>query len=383
MSINVFPGGDVFEINRTAFGELRVAELTPKVQLNFPYNINLRLVKDLSGGGGTLTQVSGLAVCSSSASTNASGVLQSRRFLKYDPGEGALVRFTALFTPGVVGSSQEIGIGDGLDGYFFGYDGTSFGIMRRRDGVDNWTPQSSWNIDTMPDIDVTLGNVYQINYQWLGFGQILFAIEDPVNGSFRPVHAIKYTNTELVPSILNPSLPMYIFAGNTTNNTDVVVKTSSMGAFVEGNEVGLGFLNASGVAKSQGTTVLPVISFRNNLTFQGQRNRTVVQILRAFVSNEGNQGVEFEVFLNPTLTDASFNDVDSSTSVISIDISATTFTGGFEIINSLVGSNSSDTFSIEDLNVELDPGDIILIAAHRLSGSSADIDAGLVWRERP
>lgn len=71
--------------------------------------------------------------------------------------------------------TQLMGVGDDLDGFFFGYNGSSFGILRRQNGTDNWIPQSAWNNDTFDGngrsgvaLNATQGNVYSIQYQWLG-----------------------------------------------------------------------------------------------------------------------------------------------------------------------------------------------------------------------
>ncbi|MHA2030019.1 MAG: hypothetical protein ACW99Q_11550, partial [Candidatus Kariarchaeaceae archaeon] len=77
----------------------------------------------------------------------------------------------------------------------------------------NWTNQEDWNIDTMDGngptkmvLNPQKGNVYQIRYQWLGFGELDFYIEDDQTGKFQLVHSIKYTNRNTVPSLRRPSL---------------------------------------------------------------------------------------------------------------------------------------------------------------------------------
>jgi len=67
------------------------------------------------------------------------------------------------------------GAGDDVDGLFFGFNGTSFGIMTRNDSVDTWVAQADWNGDKMDgtggasnptgqNLDPTKGNVYHINF---------------------------------------------------------------------------------------------------------------------------------------------------------------------------------------------------------------------------
>ncbi len=119
----------------TAFGEVSTAEMTPIVQLQFPYAVNPRLVTSLTAGSGAAT-VSGSLLTVATGTTTASDVLfRSVLDAKYHPGQGALDRFTAVFdTTGTSGTKAVIGIGNEEDGYFFGYDGPAFGVLHRFGG---------------------------------------------------------------------------------------------------------------------------------------------------------------------------------------------------------------------------------------------------------
>jgi len=381
MAINQYPPNDDSLLTNTAFGELRVAEPTPKIQVQFPYNINSRMVRDKSGGGGSVTHASGMAVLSSSASSNASGVLETVNVLKYNTGQGGLARFTAIFTSGVAGSIQTVGIGDDLDGFFFGYNGADFGILKRRDGEEEWVTRDNWNINMLPALNPQLGNVYQISYQWLGFGQIVFFAEDKDTGMFTPVHRIQYANSNLAPSILNPTLPISAFAGNTTNATDIVLKTPSLAAFTEGVEPNLGIILASGVPGSVGTTEVPIFTIRNNIEFQSKRNRVRVQMNGWFASNDGNASVKFRLVVNAGLTGASFVDIDSNTSVVATDSSATSFSGGTTV--SVIGVASVDSVSdtLVHQNIVLNPGDTLTVLGRRVIGGTSTVETGLIWAE--
>ncbi len=124
----------VDEPQRAAFGEALVAQPTPVVQLQFPYNINTDLIEPQENSSGTITQADGMAVVQSGAAANSGAHMLSKTALKYEPGQGALVRFTALFATGVANSLQLAGIGDVGDGLFFGYNGATFSILRREKG---------------------------------------------------------------------------------------------------------------------------------------------------------------------------------------------------------------------------------------------------------
>lgn len=163
------------ELPSTAYGDVRTIELLPVVGWTFNYNINSDIILTTLTGSGIANASNSMAVIETTASAGSSAKIETVKALRYTPGLGAMVRFSAAFTTGVPNSTQLIGVGDNLDGFFFGYNGSSFGILRRQNGTDNWIPQSAWNNDTFDGngrsgvaLNATQGNVYSIQYQWLG-----------------------------------------------------------------------------------------------------------------------------------------------------------------------------------------------------------------------
>ena len=109
--------------------------------------------------------------------------------------------------------------------------------------VNNLIEQSAWNVDTLDGsgkeknpsaitLDPTKGNVFQIKYQWLGFGTIKFFIEHADDGLLHLVHTIAYANTNTTPSVDNPTLPLCLAAKNTSNTSDIVLRSGSLAGFV-------------------------------------------------------------------------------------------------------------------------------------------------------
>ncbi len=115
----------------SAFGELVVVEPTPQVQVAFNYNVNSRQASSTTDGSGTVTHSDNQAVLTTTTNANSTSTLESKNVIKYNAGQGAVARFTAVFTDCATGTTQEIGVGDTDDGFFFGCRGTDFGILRR------------------------------------------------------------------------------------------------------------------------------------------------------------------------------------------------------------------------------------------------------------
>lgn len=377
------------EDDKAAFGELITAELTPKVQIDFPYNINTDIVNTTTTGSGTVTQSNGKVVVQTTASASSTAQLTSKRVLKYDAGQGALIRFTAIFTTGVASSTQIVGIGDNIDGFFFGYNATSSGILRRQNGVDIWTAQTSWSEDladgtgTLPSIDWTKGNVFQIRYQWLGFGLISFWMENPSTGKFVRVHNIEYANANTEPSIFNPSLPLCIWAKNTSNSSNIKIESSSMAGFVEGKEVLLGPKNSISNAKAAiDTTETNIITIRNRDTFVSSTNRVEVELDFIAIAVDGTKPAIARVTKNTTLGGAPvYVRLATSTSVIEYDTAGTTLTGGEVLFTFSLAKEDSNDLKVNDLHIDLVPGDTLTLSVEATSGST-DTLASFSWIER-
>lgn len=474
--------------DKSAFGELKTAELTPVVQLQFPYNINSQIVKANANQSGTVDVNQNMARLQSGAAANSSGEIFSVVAAKYNPGQGSIVRFTAVYGTQAGDNKQHVGIGNHGDGFFFSQTSAGFGIISRQGGVtevrtltvdtasnadedititlngnsktdvtitnqanksvmaneiaahdfsdvgrgwdahavgetvifvswgpgarsgtyeltdaagtaagtfaptlagvahvDTFVAQSAWNLDPMLGngvgasgitLDVTKGNVYQIQYQWLGFGDILFSIEHPETGRFVDVHRIEYANANTRPSIDNPTLPLYAASINTTNATNVTLKIGSMMVGTEGKIEPHGYTHGVAVQAAPGTaSEVPVLSVRNKLIYQSRFNRIMVKTLLMSAGVEHNKTVTLNVYKNATLTSAAFADVDANTSVLEKDTTATAFSGGTLLLSLPLGRTGNTVVNLDrDDAGLLAPGEIFTITAIPGSGTTHEVD---------
>lgn len=297
----------------TQFGETAVAQLSPSSQAILTHGINpVTFVTASIGTEASVTSSGNLAVLQSGTATTGSATLSLRRNIAYRAGQGSLGRMTAIFGTPAANNYQLVGLGNADCGYYFGYQGTNFGVMHITDGYRevrkltvtagvatstsvtitlsgearsfsiagggtvnqtsweisqqdytnmaggwkaeaydgtvyfialtagprngtysaagtgltatfsqtqagvattvNFVSQSQWNVDTMDgdgpsrfNLDKTKGNVYQVGFQYLGFGNARFAIEDSNTGQFQPVHMLKLANTRTTPVLRDPT----------------------------------------------------------------------------------------------------------------------------------------------------------------------------------
>lgn len=480
--------------SKTAFGEQSVAEPTPIIQVKFTYSVNTALVDVRENQSGTVTHSNRQAVLSTGAATNSSAEIRSLRILKYNPGQGAMARFTAKFSAGVAGSTQVIGIGIESDGLFFGYNGTSFGVLHRRNGspevrtltvstgsstnesititldgvtasvavtntgsttltaneiaahdysdtgagwtakavgpkveftswnaathagtyslsgastavgsfaqnvagaapTETWTAQENWNgrdkFDgaglTGVNLDPTKGNVFQVKYQWLGYGLLSFYVEDPDDGELHLVHAIAYSNANSAPSLGDPSMAISANVTNTSNATAVTLATASMAAFVEGKEEFVGVRLGARSTKTDVTTSLrPILSVRQGTYFNSKAVKTFCKILRGAFAVEHSKPVNIVIIEDGALTGASFSRISGGVSAMEVDTAATAISGGTETWAVPLGQKGNELVAFTDdyFAYNITPGKVVTFAGIANSGTLAEVSVALELLER-
>lgn len=126
---------------RLPFGSVHVEGLTPVFQADAVYGANTDLVLATTGraiagaNSASATAANNMFTCSTGATAYSFATIQSRRRLRYRAGQGVVVRYAGLFTSGVASSIQVLGCGTSESGFYFGYNGTSFGILYVTGGV--------------------------------------------------------------------------------------------------------------------------------------------------------------------------------------------------------------------------------------------------------
>lgn len=119
----------------TAFGELAVAQATSRISEIFNESINTDTVVLHQNQSGSVSHAFNMAKIATGAKTHSGAELITRETIPYTAGQGCVGRFQALFTTGVANSTQYIGSGNSLNGFFFGYNGTNFGVCSRKGGT--------------------------------------------------------------------------------------------------------------------------------------------------------------------------------------------------------------------------------------------------------
>lgn len=260
------------------------------------------------------------------------------------------------------------------------------------DPVVDFTPQTSWNIDTRistnPDInlDPLAGNVFQIQFQYLGFGGIKFYVEDKSTGDLILVHVIKYANSNTVPSVSNPTFRVGWLVRNLGNATDLTLQGASAGMFVEGNiERAAQPLSDNNTQLAVGLLPTNIISFRNRASFLGKVNRIEVLPDLMTVATESPKAATFQLVLNPVfIGDLDWSYFDKANSITEVATDSVTLISG-EVIGSVVVAPGS-SFPIEfneknDQVVAFQPMATLAIVGNVNSGAAGDMSGSATWIE--
>ena len=386
---------------KTAFGELLTGQLSPQFQGSFEYTVsNTDLNENDSTGGGNISQASGMAVVATSTTTGSTGHLDSKQSARYKPGLGGVIRFTALFTSPVAGTEQYVGIPDAegssaafKNGYMIGYDGTTFGFHRFQNDTKFTVAQADWDdpLDgtgaSRATLDQTKLNVFFIQYEYLGGGAIRIWHEAP-NGDKSIVHTVKYAGLNTEPSVHNPNFHFAIYAANKATSNNMIVKSSSYAYFVEGKTSFIELHqpeNASGTKEKVGvTTEIAIFTIRNKATYASKTNFIDIILLGSGGSIEAssaNNLGNIRVVKNASLGGVpSWADINTTNSVVEVDVAGTTVTGGKELGAGLF-AGKNDRFGVSLINNEimLNPGETLTLAGS--SANSAAIRAQVTWRE--
>ena len=243
-AVNIQDGGNIISVENAQadiLGVDVVGSRNNQIEISFETSFNADLITNATTSTGSATISNGHALYATGTGTTASATGTSLASVLYRPAHEQYAYFTAAFTtPTSANSNQRIGLYDTNNGFFIGYQGTSFGITRRSAGVDTFTAKSSWNGDqltgatgskfsrngTPEAINFTFSNLFRIRFAWLGSASIILDVFSP-DGNWVTCHTIKQPNSALNPSIVNPNLPMKIEAlKSSADATNLIIYTA-------------------------------------------------------------------------------------------------------------------------------------------------------------
>lgn len=179
--------------------------------------------------------------------------------------------------------------------------------------TNNWIYQTAFNIDPLDGsgpsgmiLDHTKLNVYQINFRWLGAGEMRFAVEDPGSGDLVYFHHIHYSNQNTDVHLDNPSLKVGYVAANLSGAPlaqEVKVCGASMLGAIEGEIRPTKLPSAAQNANTTNitaNTLTHILSIKNRTLFQNKINTRefILKNLNAAFTQASATPVEVYIMFN-------------------------------------------------------------------------------------
>lgn len=249
---------------------------------------------------------------------------------------------------------------------------------------NEFIPQTEWNENTMPGLDPTKGNVYQIKIAWLGFGSIRFYIEDEITSLLTLVHTLNIPNKEILPSLSNPTMRTSWAALNSGSGTSVTIKGSSAAAFIEGQVVRTESPRAIDAAATitTGAAQVNLLTMRNRLVFGTRRNRIETLIKHLSAATESTKTTVIRVYLNADIAgDLDYSYVDKTFSTTEFATDDGVVTGGTEVGTIILPSTGAISGQVQELIPFLEPEDTLTFAVEIASGAASLVSIGVIWQE--
>jgi len=272
--------------------------------------------------------------------------------------------------------------------YSYSSSGTGAGsIAQNTAGVtktSDFVAQTDWNIDKMPSLDPTKGNLYKIQYLNMGFGSIIYYVFDPKTHKYNKVHAITLVNISTTLGIPNPSLRVGMYCVSLGSTTNLGVYVNSFGAFAEGD--GNKTRNARAASATQTittTTETAILTVRNRRTYNGINNQIDIEPLNVSVSNETSRNAIVRVRTTSNVG-IEQNFTNAGTNLVSdVDTTAVNFTGGNLIASKGLGPTQTIDINLRELELTQPPSLNLVITVERTAtgGSNQNFTGTYTWYE--
>jgi len=384
-----------------AFGELRTAVSESAANIIHKYEIDSKEIGTDLSGSGAITHIP-LQSAMKLEVTGADGDQARARthaYYRYQAGKGTRILTTGYHTDtGQTNQIRRWGFFDDNDGLFFELNGTTLYVVTRSSTsgsvVETKVAQSSWNGDKLDGtglsevtLDITKGQIYEIQFQWLGVGRVNFFVNGILGHTFENPNTIAgpYMRTAVLPC----SWEIENDGASTASSFYSICTSVNIEGTSEMPEYSYGAYNDADV--TVGTTERPLLSIRPSLTFNSIDNRMSILPLLLTASNEGGRSA-IRLVLDATLTGASWSSV-SSESGTEYDTSATALSGGTTLMRLfLPASEDSLTEDISKFFADLgralrreafgtDRRSLTIAGRYEKTSGSTSMRASLTWGE--
>jgi hypothetical protein len=343
LSDRITPSGTLTD----AFGRIRISDSLTLFDSQHRYQDNGKWSTANSANSNTVYTLSESSVNLNVTTANNEYVYrETTRVFAYQPGKSLLIMNTFAMEPPKANLVQRVGYFGTDNGIYLENDGTNTNIVLRSNTTGTITEtrvaQSDWNMDKFDGsgyssndhnhgdgLDVSKTNIFWIDIEWLGIGDVRCGFV--VNGKPIVAHVFHNDNLRTAPYMTTACLPIRYEIKNvgiTSSNSSLKQICSTVisegGYTLSGKQRSVsGLITAPKDIPTAGTFT-PIISIR----LKSDRLDSIV--IPNFVELFGlsnNASYRYKIVVGGTLTGASWSSAATNSSV-EWDIAATAISGG-------------------------------------------------------
>ena len=281
--------------------------------------------KSENGGSGSINTTTVNYVLNATTTASSRHVLQSRRYIEYNPGEAQEINISANFKGAVAGFDKCLGQYNDDNGVFFILQGTTAAVCIRTKTsgsvVDTVITQPNWNKDKLDGtgdsgitIDFDKQHLFYIDYSWLGTNIVRFGVV--IDGALIICHQQNHANVLELPYMQSATLPLRAEIKTTGSpGAAETMQITCVSVGYRGNRVDFGRTRALDYAIPNSKTVdddeeRAVAGFRIDTAYP---NVSALPIDWSVVPRSGSQEFIWRIRFNPTFVDSpTWADVNDS-----------------------------------------------------------------------
>ena len=377
--------------------ELRVAAPYCLADLTNKYELDTRLWDVATATGGTVTHVPTWSALRATVTgtTGSRAELCTNTYYKYQAGYLQHVTLSIVHADaGQTNQVREWGYFDTENGLFWRLTGTALALVERTSTsgapVETVVAKAAWNQDVYAGLDLTKGNLYEIEVQWFGVGTVRYFI----NGVL--VHEAAHGNTVAGPYLTTAQLPVAARVVNTGASVGsslslICARVVAQGQTQPPQEWISSTETTTGVLV--GLTEIPLLSLRPKALYNGVINRAWL-LPRVLSLDTESRPVAYGLRVGGTLTGAAWTSAGTR-SAAEFDMTASAITGGDEILHGHVepdlvsAASLTPFFSILGLMLRragfngsgVNTTDVVTVTARNAGVGRTDVRTHLTWAE--
>ena len=196
-----------------AWGVPKVTQSYSLLHGIFTFNVPAGVWKESLNGSeltafAKATSVAGKLELTSGSTLNDTANLATLRHPRYEANRGHLYSISAFLPAPAAAGRRDFGLFTAESGVFFRLKADGLYACKRTT-IATVTSVVEEKIEYLPSgIDLANGNIYDIQMQWRGVGNVLFFVGDPVTGVSKLVHRMRLLAAEPELTLFNPALPI-------------------------------------------------------------------------------------------------------------------------------------------------------------------------------